>query len=542
VDSREAPIAVLPGKKFTAQDIADILKRRAWIIVLSLAVCAAGAFAVSRRLPNKFRSETLIMLIPQRIPDAYVKAQVTERIEDRLNSLQDQILSRSRLERIILDLDLYEDLRRTLPMEDVVQRMRDDIAVKVEGKERTIGGPQSFRISYVSREAKTAQKATERLASLFIEENMRDRANVAEDTNQFLDSQLKDAKRRLVDHEKKLEEYRSRFGGELPTQVASNLQAIQNAQVQLQNLAEASDRARERRLVLEREVADLEADLTIATAPQMTAGTQDPIPAGESIEQQLQAERAKLDALQLKFKPDHPDVRAEQRKIRDLEARLAAQPRERPAAAQAQPENVASGLSPAERIRQQRIKDRKLQIEDIDRQLAEKQEQDRKLRAVVADYQARLDAVPKRESDLVELTRDYTTLQTSYQSLLQKREDATLAANLERRNIGEQFKVLDPARAPERPFSPNRMVIDLEGAAGGLAIGLLIVGLLEYSDSSFATEDDVVRVLNMRVLALVPLMADEEPRPARKWKAATIGIVAVALTASGAALAFWRLH
>src|SRR5262245_12428919 len=261
--------------------------KRAWLIVLTFGLGLASAVGVSTHLPNKFRSETLIMLIPQRISDNYVKAPVTTRIEDRLNSLEDQILSRSRLERIILDLHLYEGLRRTLPMEDVVQRMRDDIGpIKVEGKE-------SFRVSYVSQDAKTAQKTTERLASLFIEENIRDRENVAEDTNQFLDAQLEDAKRRLIEHEKRLEEYRSRYGGELPTQVASNLQAIQNAQVQLQSLADASDRARERRLLLERQLADLQADVTAVVSQQAPSST-DTLPVEGTTEQQLQTARARL--------------------------------------------------------------------------------------------------------------------------------------------------------------------------------------------------------------------------------------------------------
>src|SRR4029077_7311281 len=101
------------------------------------------------------------------------------------------------------------------------------------------------------------------------------------------------------------------------------------------------------------------------------------------------------------------------------------------------------------------------------------QSEDRRLRGVVQEYQAKLDAGPKRESDLVELTRDYTTLQAAYQSLLVKREEAKLAAELERRSIGEQFKVLDPARAPERPFSPNRLQIDVGGVAVGLMLGLV---------------------------------------------------------------------
>jgi len=526
---------VLPSKKYTPEDILRILAHRAWIIAVSLGVCATIAVVVSKRLPNQFRSETLIMLIPQRIPDAYVKTAVTLKIEDRLNSLQDQILSRSRLERIILDLNLYQALRRTLPMEDVVQRMRDDIGpIKIEGKE-------SFRISYVSEEARTAQKTTERLASLFIEENVRDRENLAEDTSQFLNAQLEDAKRRLLEHEKKLEEYRGRYGGELPSQVAANLQGMQNAQVQLQNNAEATDRARERRLLLERQVVDLEADVPAIVAPGPAATVTD-VPSGSSAAEQLLSMRTRLQQLLVHDKPDHPDVKLANRQIRELEAKVEAE-RAKVSAPASTTGGVDTTASPSERLRQQRLKDLKLQMDDIDRQLAEKQNQETRLRAAVADYQAKLDAVPRRESDLVELTRDYATLQGTYSSLLSKREEAKLAANLERRNIGEQFKVLDPARVPERPFSPNRVQIDLGGAAAGLALGLLLIAFLEYRDTSFACEDDVSRALNLPVLALIPMMVPDAERRARRWRITVMGVAAaLVVIGSGAALAFWRLR
>ena len=197
---------------------------------------------------------------------------------------------------------------------------------------------------------------------------------------------------------------------------------------------------------------------------------------------------------------------------------------------------------PAERLRQQKLRDLQLQLDDIDRQLAEKDTQDQQIRAVVKDYQAKLDAAPKRESELIELSRDYATVQGSYQGLLVKREEATLAANLERRNIGEQFKILDPAKVPERPFSPNRLVINLGGAGGGLALGILIIAFLEYRDSSFKSEDDVVRVLDMRVLAVVPLMISDAEHRTRKWRIALIGVAAIVLVGSGAALVLWRLR
>src|ERR1051325_6014936 len=194
-----------------------MIRRRAWIVLAPLAIGAATGLVVFKQLPSWYRSETLIMLMPQRVPDSYVKSTVTEKIEDRLATLEDQILSRSRLERIIVDLGLYSDLRQKQSLEQVVERMRKEITVKTEGKE-------SFRLTYVSQNPQTVQKATERLASLFIEENLRDREKQAEDTNEFLDSQLQDARRRLLDHEKKLEEYRRQYSGQLPSQATTNLQ------------------------------------------------------------------------------------------------------------------------------------------------------------------------------------------------------------------------------------------------------------------------------------------------------------------------------
>jgi polysaccharide chain length determinant protein (PEP-CTERM system associated) len=523
---------MLPGKKFTSDDIVRILTRRAWIVVLSLAICGGGAFAVSKRLPNQYRSETLIMVIPQRISETYVRAQPTAKIEDRLNTLEDQILSRSRLERIILDLKLYPALRQKLPMEDVVQRMRDDINVKVEGKE-------SFRIQYVSQESKTAQLAAERLAGLFIEESIRDRENVAEDTNQFLEAQLEDAKRRLQMQEKKLEEYKNRYGGELPAQVATNLQAIQNAQVQLQTLNEAGDRASERRLLIERQIADLQDNSLFVPVPLPQPAAPDPAPATEPASVQLQRLQTALEQARTRYTDDHPNIRTLKRRIAEAEAKVAEE-KARPAVTEKQ---ALIELPPVERARQQRIRELKLQIEDIDRQIGEKKEQEKRLHALVAEYQAKLDAAPKRESDLVELTRDYTTLQASYQSLLTKREEAKLNADLQRRNIGEQFKVLDPARAPERPFSPNRLLIDVGGAGTGFFLGLLIIGLLEYRDSSFKSEEDVVRVLNLRVLALVPVMASDAERKIRKWRLALFAAAFIVVAGSAStALVLWRLR
>jgi polysaccharide chain length determinant protein (PEP-CTERM system associated) len=524
---------MLPGKKVTPEDVLRIAIRRRWLLILPLVLGTSAAWVWATRQPDLYRSETLIMLAPQRIPDSYVKTTVTNRIEDRLATLSDQILSRSRLERIILDLDIYSVQRKNGPMEDIIQGMRHDIDIKVEGKE-------SFRVSYISGTALTAQKVTERLASLFIEENLRDRENVAEDTNRFLESQLEDAKRRLIEQEKKLEGYRRRYSGQLPSQLQANLQGIQTVEAQRSTIAQAADRNRERRLQYERQLSELQtpdptAAVVASPAPQLGSGGGPENLAGATTGQQLEAAREALRLLRLRNTADHPDVRIMERRIRDLENKLKT---EAPALSTGEtPEPV----SPAEIIRQRRIRDLTAQIADVNRQLKEYEAEDRRLQSAIRDYQTKVEAVPTRESELVELTRDYATLQNSYQSLLAKREESKIAANLERRNIGEQFRILDPARVPERPFSPDRRKLTLIGAAAGLGLGLFVVGFLEYRDSTFRTDDDIVRTLALPVLAVVPLVLTLSERRVRRRR--TVGAAALVLTAGvAAAVTWWRMQ
>jgi polysaccharide chain length determinant protein (PEP-CTERM system associated) len=489
---------MLPGKTYTPEEIVRIALGRKWLILLPLVLGLGIAVWVGRQLPDQYRSETLIMIMSQRIPDGYVRSTVTGGLEERLTTLNEQILSRSRLERIILDFNLYPAERSVLAMEDVVQRMRGDIRTRVDGRE-------SFRISYVGGDAKTVQKITARLASLFMDENTRDRQNRAEDTNQFLDAQLEEAKRQLVAQEKKLQEYRQTHSGELPSQTSSNMQVIQNAQMQLQAVNDAEDRDRERRLLLERQLAAIETPDPLETAAE-----------GQTLAQQLEAAQAGLRAAELRLKPDHPDIKMMKRTIRDLEAKIEAEAAA-PAAERKPRVEAPRRLTPAEIVQRRRTRDLKEQISDIDRQLGERHEQVRRLESVITAYQAKLDALPKRESELVELTRDYSTLQASYASLLERRQESKVSLNLERRNVAEQFRVLDPPTVAERPFSPNRPVIDLIGAMVGLGLGVLLVGFLEYRDVSFRTEADILRVLNMPVLALVPdISSSDQIRKSRR--------------------------
>jgi polysaccharide chain length determinant protein (PEP-CTERM system associated) len=522
---------VLPGRRFTPDEIVRILLRRGWLIVLPFAIGLSSIPLVAKKVPRLYRSETLMVVIPQRVPDMYVRSTVTGKVQERLPSISNQILSRSRLERTINDFNLYKDLRVDGIMEDIVLKMRRDISVDLEAED-------SFRVSYVSTDPKTAQQVTARLASLYIEENLRDRENLAEETNLFLESQLNDAKERLIEHEKKLEAYRREHAGELPSQLDMNLRAIQNAQTLLQGVTEAINRARERRLFMERQIAD--ADLMAAAIPiaqpiiVAPAGPDAPV----STARQLEILEAQLSLQKMRYTADHPDIRNLERTIRDLRAKLLEEEQNPPEPRTEEPP------SPAELARQKRVRDLQAELAVIDHQLAAHEAEEARLKKTMTEYQAKIEVLPSRESDLVELTRDYGTLQAAYASLLTKREESKIAANLERRQIGEQFRIIDPASLPERPFNQaQRLGVIASGAIAGLALGLLLVGVLEFRDSSLRNEEDVLRTLALPVLALVPFMASDRQRRARRRRTVVVNFTAaMALLGSMAVIVLWRMR
>jgi len=258
---------MLPGKTYTVEDLVQILLRRKWWIIVPTVVGAIASFVVGKATPLHFRSDTVIMLMPQRVAGDYVKATAVAPLEERLSSLSQQMLSRSRLEQIIKDFDLYEADRKALPIEEVVRRMRaEDITLKIESRE-------TFRLSYTGLNSKTVQQVTTRLASLFIEKDDSDRRSVTDDTNQFLDSELEDAKKRLVEYETKVGEFRRMYSNQLQAAAPFNLQAVQNAQAQIQMLRDGINRDQDRRLFLERQIADLQSgELTAAAVAAMPGG------------------------------------------------------------------------------------------------------------------------------------------------------------------------------------------------------------------------------------------------------------------------------
>lgn len=505
---------MLPGKRYTVDDLLHILRRRYWLIVVPFALVGAAAAAYTRSLPDVYFAETVIMVVPQRIPENYVQSTVTAKIEDRLQSLRTTLLSRTRLERIIQQFDLYPDERRSGPMEDVVELMRRNVSV-------ANGSGNSFRVGYHGSDPVKVMKVADSLASLFINESLLDRQTQAEGTNQFLDSELAEALSKLREQERRLAVWKQTHAGELPNQVDANLALMQNTSMELRGLRDSMGQDRARRLELERQLGDLQDPGRVRAATDAgdvgTSATQLPA-AASSTEQQLAAAEAQVEAYEQRgLRAGHPDLDAARRRVRDLQARL-----EREAS------TVSVGprttLSAAELARLRRIEDLKNEIATIDKQLARNLEQEKRLMATAADVQRRIDAMPARETEETELQRDYGTLRATYENLLRNKQQAAIAANLERRQVGEQFKLMDPAQLPVRPVSPNRPRDIGLGLGIGLLVGLAIVGFLEYRDRSFKLDEDVAGLLQLPVLAVVPVMKSDSDVRRAFWASVTTTI------------------
>jgi polysaccharide chain length determinant protein (PEP-CTERM system associated) len=381
-------------------------------------------------------------------------------------------------------------------------------------------------------------QVADRLASLFIQENVQDRSLVSQQTAAFLDSQVEEAGRKLTEQEARLQAFRIANAGTLPSQMGSTAQMMQATQAQLQGAMETVNRNRDRQLTIEREIADLQSPenhTTVPASPGSANGETRPATAAE----QLAGARAALAGLELRLKPSHPDVQRARRVIAELERKVEAEASNPALATLASPVAPMATLSVAQA---QRLSQLRNEYESLGRRIATSTQEQERLEKQLTEYRHRLEGVPSSESQLSQLMRDYETIQDSYRKLLAKSQDAKVAADLERRQIGQQFRIIDGARLPERPFSPDRMRVNLMGTAAGFGLGLALIVLLEYRDSSFHSRDDIVTVLALPVLAVVPRMttAIERNRVRRRRMLAWSASAALVLIATGVAV--WRFQ
>jgi polysaccharide chain length determinant protein (PEP-CTERM system associated) len=527
---------VLPTQQITPDWLLTVLRRRMWYIAIPFAVAALGGAIYAQSQPNRYRSMAVIQVTPPQLPSTVVRPMVTMALRERLPMLEQEVLSRSRLERIITDNDLYRAQRADTTMEDVVTQMRRDINVGLPRNTQRRTDGLTFTLSYSSLNPRTAHQVTERLVSLFVDENARQRETIAEGTDQFLAAEVSTARARLEETERRLEAYKRQYGGQLPEQLQANVTALQSVQVQIQTLNESIARDRSELLIIQRELVDL----TGASASTGGDGEiVDPTPVDTVYDEALGKARATLEALEQRLTPDHPDVSRQRRTVADLEEKVQAAQLRRPLSPTAQPTGN-SRTNAAANARRSRIVELRQREQLLASQITNKQKEITVRQGQVAGYQSRVDAAPAREAELISVNRDYETLKDRYNTLLARSEEAKVAANMERRQVSEQFRIVDPPRVPEQPYSPDRLRLTMLGAASGLGLAVLLVGILEYRDTSFRTDQDLIQALALPVVAVVPNLltaAERHLRRRRRWMLSSGGLVV--LLVAGVVL-FWK--
>ena len=480
---------MLPGKVYRPEDVVRILRKRAWLVLVPWALVAAATAVVARKLPDTYMSQAMIQVIPPRVPDSIVRTVAPARLEDRLQAARVNILSRTRLERLIQDLDLYQKERASGEiMQDIIEQMQRDIVVTpVKG--------DAFTVSYFGRDRRQVKDVAERLSGFFIEESLKDGERRAENTQDFVKSQAEESLRKLREVEDKVTKYRMAHANELPQQLNSNQSAVQSTQQQLGLIVQSMEADTNTRLSIERQLAALEAG-----ADPGTSSAAPPPGADGTAAQRLENLRRELANGQARgYGPDHPTIKR-------LTSAIEVAKKEADIEALRNPVAVGGGLSPAETRRRALIASLQNDLEEVKKRIVQKQAEEKRLRDNIAIYQARVDRAPTRDTELGELTRDYDVLKKTYDSMVASREQANMTVNVERRQIGEQFVPLDPARVPERPISPNRPLINVFGIIGGLAVGLALVAFMEYRDQTFKTDTELGSYVALPVLAVVPLM------------------------------------
>ena len=516
-------------KPLGLHDYIEIGLRRKWYLILPLVISLIGAFVVYKQLPKVYRATTLILVQPQSVPENYVRPTITESVASRLNTISQEILSRTRLEKVIEEFNLYPDLRKKVPKEEVVETMRKAIEVKVQEPrgDRRNPSTNSFTISYEGSEPRTVMLVTNKLASLFIEENLKVRETQAERTSEFITKELISLEEQLKKKEQEIRNFKERSMGLLPQQLDANLRILERLQQQLQTTSENMRAAEDRAVILQNQIEQLKKREPIA--PQATRRVslsgqeeivEDRTPQDPLIVQYNNLKRD-LETAQSRYKETHPDVIDLKRKIANLEPKvkelLEKQEAEREARLRRQREGVVEQDLPppapdpnVERLMAQYTEQYNSAVLEAKRS----REELKNIKEQIALYQKRIEETPKKEQELTLLTRDYDLLKANYQSLLDKKIQAQMAENLERKQQGEQFKVLDPARLPEKPVKPDRNRILLIGAVIGLVAGVGLTWFRESLDRSFHTVSEVENYLGISVLATLPNLKEDQKRKA----------------------------
>lgn len=504
------------------RDYLAIIRRRGALILLAAMAVSVAVFIVVKRMPNVYRAETMILVDPQQVPNNYVASTVSSNISDRLSTIQQEVTSPSRLKRVIDSMNLYSEQRKKQNEQQVIAVMQKAITVQVV--EQGGRGLSAFRVGFTGKDPVEVAAVANRLAEMFISENLKVRERQSYGTAEFLDDELKRTKQELDGKLGELNDVKSKYMLDLPESKQYHLEALTTLRSQLQASQDRVNQAQQQKIYLQSMMSPPAPTVDLDSEGGETGRTA-----------QIQRLQAQMSALKARYGDKHPEVRKLDAELQDLQARQKASRQE---SAEAPPVIQPSGSAARKPARNPVVA---AQLEKLDEQIEKEKNQQQELQQQIAFHTSKLERIPVFEQRIAGMMWDYDSLRAHYSELQSKKLSADMASALETREKGERFVVLDRAVVPIHAYAPKRALIILVGVLAGLAAGIGLAVALEMGRGALYSRAEVSELLgDAPILASIPRIrvrgeiARYQLRLGGEFLATALGSVVV-----GMAISYW---
>jgi len=515
------------------REYGELFRRRRWEIAFSVLAILFAAIVYCVVTPELYKSSITILVIPQTLPQDYVRSTISAKVEEQMATIRQQVLSRTTLTKVMDELRLFERERKNLSAEEMFAMLRKRIEIEVvQGRSRERS--EAFTISFLHENPQSAMRAVARLASLFIDENLETREQQAVGTSEFLDSQLKSTKVKLEGMEREVKDYKIRHMGELPQQMEANLRMLTGLQDRLRSNESSTRTAEERKVFLEAQISLI--GNMFVTTPTRSGETASATPQDSllSLEHELALKKAKLADLSIRYTDMIPEVARTKQDVADIERRIAET--QRSAALQGDRDQAADPLNSAtaSSTGSGEIRRMRAQLKSTTAEIASLKKEKAEIQKSIAAVEQKVEQSPRREQEMISLIRDYENQKKSYDDLLKKKLEADVSQNLEKRQKGKQFQILDPANLPEVPFKPNRK--EVMGVSLLIALVLGFGGTIAYETFDLRLRDarDFRHFYKVPILGNIPVVQDQQYLRARAMRRAAMlgGLVTLTMAFS----------
>jgi polysaccharide chain length determinant protein (PEP-CTERM system associated) len=497
----------------TVADIFGILRRRKWnVVVPALAVFGLAA-AAAFLLPRTYKSTTTILIEEQEIPREYVATNITSFADQRLQTINQRIMSTTNLIEVMNRFHLYQELKDRLTVDEIVEKMRKDIkfaTISADVIDPRSGRPAqatiAFSVSYEGKSPETVQQVAAELASLYLQENLKTRERQSSETYKFMDEEMKDVQSKVAAVDAKIAQYKQKHLTSLPELAQLNQQSLDQVDRDLDRMQDQLRTLRERESYLIPQLAGIPPDTS------------------DREKENLKELRAQLVELRSRYSDEYPDVIKTKVAIRDLETRLKESGR---LVQGTKPDN------PAYITLSSQLAGTRSEIDSVKRQIKD-------LQAKRNSFRQRIEAAPRVEEGYRTLVAERNNLQAKHDELTRKSMDAKVAHGLEKEQLGERFTIVEAARLPEKPSSPNIPAILLIGLVLGLGSGVGYAAVKESSDTTVHSLEQLTSAVPFPALVAIPEIVT--PKDIRRRKMRNGLLVGTALAAIGIGVVLFHVY